>query len=260
MHVFCFDFDGVICDSAPETALAAWAVCAQLWPEFSGPLPDFARERFCRLRPVMLTGWEAIPLMRLAATSGDPDERILADFPALRDGIMAAHGLSSADLRLRFGAVRDAMVARDEDAWVRLNPFYAGMAELLAETMRRHEVFIITTKQERFTSLLLRRRGVPVEGGRVFGLERDLPKPAILEELLRRPGLAGRTFHFIEDRLETLEEVRAIPLLAAVRLALADWGYNTPAQRQRAASAGIEVVALPRLRALCRSESDDKSG
>jgi len=249
--VFCFDFDGVICDSAPETALAAWQVCGELWPEFARPMPDPARDRFCLLRPAMLTGWEAIPMMRLAATSPMPDERILAEFPAFRDAIMAEHALAPMDLRRRFGAVRDRMIAQDEEAWVRLNPFYEGMAELFTQAQRRHEVFVITTKPERFASLLLRRRGVEIESGRIFGLERERPKHEILVELMRQAELAGRTFYFVEDRLETLEEVRTNPNLADVRLILVNWGYNTPAQRKWAAGRGIEVVSRQGLRAVC---------
>ena len=37
-HVFCFDFDGVVCDSAPETALSAWNASRVFWPELPEPL------------------------------------------------------------------------------------------------------------------------------------------------------------------------------------------------------------------------------
>ncbi|NEQ22656.1 MAG: HAD family hydrolase, partial [Microcoleus sp. SIO2G3] len=39
---------------------------------------------------------------------------------------------------------------------------------------------------------------------------------------------------FVEDRLKTLQSVLAQSDLADVRLFLADWGYNTPAERERA--------------------------
>ena len=75
MEVFCFDFDGVVCDSAPETALAAWNACQTLWPEDSATLPEALQQRFCVLRPVMHTGYEAVPLMRLIKDGAVDDAR-----------------------------------------------------------------------------------------------------------------------------------------------------------------------------------------
>jgi phosphoglycolate phosphatase-like HAD superfamily hydrolase len=252
MTVFCFDFDGVVCDSAPETALSAWHACRELWPDLPEDLPLALQQRFCRLRPVLHTGFEAIPLMRLIALGEATDAQFFADFPALRDGWMQANGLGGPELLRRFGAQRDKMIALDADRWLALNPFYDGMAALLSSAATRHDVFIVTTKQERFAGLLLGHHGVSLPPERVFGLERNQAKPAILRALLTRPELAGRTFHFVEDRIETLREVIADPALNPVRLYLADWGYNTPAQRREAAAERrIEVVTRARLGQVC---------
>lgn len=252
MSVFCFDFDGVVCDSAPETGLSAWYACRELWPEMPATPPPSMLERFCRLRPVLHTGYEAIPLMHLIAQGAVPDEDFFARWPALRDEWMRARRLDKDGLQNRFSAQRDRMIAEDAARWLALNPFYPGMAELLVETARRYDVFIITTKQERFAQRLLSHHQVLLPPERIFGLERNRPKPDILADLLARPGLAGRPFHFIEDRLETLLDVIARPALDAVRLYLVDWGYNTPLQRERAArEPRIEVVSLRRLRQVC---------
>ena len=252
MTVFCFDFDGVVCDSAPETALSAWLACRDLWPELPEDLPPALQQRFCRLRPVLHTGFEAIPLMRLIALGRVTDAQFFADFPALRDAWIQASGLASQDLLRRFGAQRDRMIALDASRWLALNPFYDSMADLLSSAARRHDVFIVTTKQERFAGLLLGHHWVSLPPERVFGLERNQPKPAILRALLARPELAGRAFHFVEDRIETLRDVIADPALNPVRLYLADWGYNTPAQRREAAhEPRIEVVTRERLGQVC---------
>ena len=56
---------------------------------------------------------------------------------------------------------------------------------------------------------------------------------------------------FIEDRLDTLMHVIADPALEDVRLYLADWGYNTPRQREEAAALPrIEVVSVKAFRRL----------
>src|SRR5262245_20537348 len=155
MSVFCFDFDGVVCDSAPETGLSAWQACRELWPDMPAEIPPATLERFCRLRPVLHTGFEAIPLMRLNALGKVPDEGFFADWEGLRDGWIRESGLDTKDLLRRFGAQRDKMIALDAQRWLALNPFYEGMAALLTAATRRHEVFIITTKQERFAKMLL---------------------------------------------------------------------------------------------------------
>ena len=60
--IIAMDFDGVICDSAPENAATAWRCCCRLWPErFSMPMPAEQPARFCgELRPYMETGWQSI--------------------------------------------------------------------------------------------------------------------------------------------------------------------------------------------------------
>ncbi len=251
MDVFCFDFDGVICDSAPETAVTAWLGCRELWPQHGGAadapatLPTALQERFCRLRPVMHTGFEAIPLMRLIETGEADDDALFADFPALRDRLMAREGLAHERLQHLFGAIRDRLIAEDEAAWLRWNRFYPGVGPLLAAAIARTPLYIVTTKQERFAALLLRNEGIALPPGRIFGLEAKRSKPEILAALLGRPEHAGATFHFIEDRADTLHDVIARDALRAVRLYLVDWGYNTPAQRREAAATGrIRVVSL----------------
>ena len=244
MDVFCFDFDGVVCDSAPETALSAWKGCREFWPAGGAPFSEALQQRFCRVRPALHTGFEAIPLMRLIETDAASEAEVLAGFPALRDDLIAREGLDNARLLEVFGRIRDGLIAADQAEWLRWNRFYPGLRETLTAALERHPVFIITTKQERFVTLLLAHHGVDFPSERILGLERGRSKPALLGELGAAPAWQGHRFHFIEDRLETLQEVLATPSLAAVQLYLADWGYNTDAQRAEAAATGrIAVVS-----------------
>lgn len=242
MNVFCFDFDGVICDSAPETALTAWNGCREIWPGETGAWSNALQERFCRLRPVLHTGFEAIPLMRLILDGEHSDDAILRDFPALRDGVIAREQVPRERLLSVFGTVRDRMIAEDEGQWLRWNRFYPGVGEMLSRAIARHPAYIITTKQERFVRLLCEHQGIVLPSERVFGLERKLSKPAILRRLQEEPAYRGAALHFIEDRLETLKDVIADPALGGVRLYLADWGYNTAAHREEAR--GMARIAI----------------
>ena len=251
MEVYCFDFDGVVCDSAPETALAAWNACGELWPESAAPLPEALQERFCRLRPVLHTGFEAVPLMRLIADGEADDAAILTGFDTLRDQFIQRENLSEEKLKTVFAQARDALIEKDREEWLKWNQFYPGIGEALSAAIKQHEVFIITTKQERFVELLLNHNGIELPVERVFGLEQNKSKPEILGELLQRQELAGSNFHFVEDRMDTLNHVVATPALEPVNLYLVDWGYNTAAQREQAqGSDRIRVVSMGDMRTM----------
>lgn len=243
MQVLCFDFDGVVCDSAPETAFSAWNAARVLWPNEGLPWSDALEQRFKRLRPVLHTGFEAIPILRLIEEGKVTDEQMFAGFEELRDDFIARCGETREALQQQFSAARDALIEKDPEGWLQWNRFYPGLPEVLRAAIEQHEVFIITTKQERFVVKLLAHQQLELPPERIYGLERKLSKPAILAHLQTQPTLQGGSFHFLEDRAETLHDVIATPGLEPVNLWLADWGYNTPAMRERAAATGrIRVV------------------
>ena len=235
MNVFALDFDGVLCDSAAETAVSAWRAGRGLWPEWQGDEPAAEDlERFCRLRCVIETGYQTVPLMWLIR-QGLTDTEILANFEGLCDGVLKRVGKSRAEMVSAFGTTRDEWIATDAADWLARHRFYPGTAAAVREALARDQVFILTTKQKRFTMALLAAHNVPLGSDRVFGLEDGRPKARVLADLLRRPELEGGVWHFVEDRLGTLLRVLAEPVLDGVRLYLAAWGYNTAAERARAA-------------------------
>ena len=65
-NLLALDFDGVLCDSARETAMTAWRAGRTIWPEWQGEAPAELVERFCTLRPWLETGYQALPIMRMA--------------------------------------------------------------------------------------------------------------------------------------------------------------------------------------------------
>lgn len=222
------DFDGVLCDSARETALSAWRAGRQLWPEWSagGPPADHVA-RFLEVRPWLETGYQAIIMMRLIA-DGAPDRAFAEELDEHCRRVLDEQGLQRQDLVRLFGQARDAWLRQDEAGWLAAHEFYPGVVEALQAAMERAEVVVITTKQERFARALLASRGVHLADDRLYGLERGRSKPAILGDLVMRPGASAR-LHFVEDRAETLRQVLAEPALASVRLHYAAWGYGTPA-------------------------------
>ena len=230
--VFALDFDGVLCDSAAETCAAAWRAGRALWPgwEAPEPPPEYVN-RFRELRPVLETGYQAIALLRLveeelhSRPAGRPP-LAAGEFAESAARIFAATGLGRAELIGLFGAARDRWIAAEPAAWLARHEFYPGVpAALNAAAARGCPLFVLTTKQQRFTERLLRNAGVELAAERIFGLESRRPKDDILKELLTRPECRGLRTIFVEDRREALVRAAVVPELAAVELRLAQWGY-----------------------------------
>jgi phosphoglycolate phosphatase-like HAD superfamily hydrolase len=237
-HFFAFDFDGVVCNSAGESGLTAWQAAHALWPSRIGQVPDpeFVR-RFPRLRPVIETGHENAVVVALVV-QGIDDAQMLAEFPRLRDELMARENLDAQSLRRAFGEARDAWLKSDEAGWLDAQSFYPGVVEAINAMSAPR--CIITTKEERFTRVLVARAGIEVDPQRIYALEsfEGGGKRSVLQRLARE--FPQHRLHFFEDRIATLEGLAGSDL---AELYLVDWGYNTVADRERArAVPGITVL------------------
>ena len=145
--------------------------------------------------------------------------------------------------------VRNEWIHADPDDWLAHHRFYDGVIERLRGWRRDGvEIAVASTKDTRFLRTLLERQGLVLPEADVIGRESpQRRKHEVLRDLADIHGLpaGGDGLWFVEDRLETLEEVAAQPELSGVRLFLADWGYNTPAHRARARRAArIDLLSL----------------
>jgi phosphoglycolate phosphatase-like HAD superfamily hydrolase len=143
----------------------------------------------------------------------------------------------------------------DMAGWLGANRLYPGVAEALRAVVANPalDLYIVTTKQARFTHALLRDLGgveMPME--RIFSQTASgRPKTEVLEKLAA--GVApGVRLTFVEDKMSTLEAVAAAPGFEAWQLYLADWGYNTREERARTEATGsrirlVDVYQFPAL-------------
>ena len=253
MTLLALDFDGVLCDSARETGISAWKAAGALWEDMMALLPSRILDGFCRARPVIETGYEAILMMRLLEDGEDPDE-LLKTFPQRVDELIARSGADAAGLKRLYGAVRDRWIRDDPQGWLSLSPLYPGAAEILSALPPETGCYIVTTKQERFVQQLLEHNGVRFAAEQIFGLDRRMTKEAVLHRLMER--YPGRRVHLVEDRMPTLRRLLAQPDLAAVRLHLACWGYNTEADRREAVGLKIHLLRELSLAEIVNSEHD----
>jgi phosphoglycolate phosphatase-like HAD superfamily hydrolase len=246
------DFDGVVCDGRPEYFETAWQAYVAAWPHpLTRERPGAIAELFGALRPLIESGWE-MPLMVHALLAG-------VDAGALKDrhgwlraapALLQSAGVTAETLGRALNRVRDDWFARDAADWLAHHRFYAGVpARLVALLGGPTRVVVVTTKTERFARALLAGADPRLSGLAVVGREpgKPVPKPDILRRLADGQGLDpdGAGIWFVEDMLETLEATAAREDLAGVRLFLADWGYNTEADRARAGGR-VAVLSLPR--------------
>ncbi|MDX1573110.1 MAG: HAD family hydrolase [Methylophaga sp.] len=245
-RLYALDFDGVICDSALETGLSAWRAARRIWPELPAQIPDSVLAGFREVRPALETGFESI-LINRSLYDGIPPSALLDDFAQHIDTVRQRFKLSNEMLKGVFGEVRDSWIADDFASWIANNPLYQGIAEFLQQ-IPPTELFIITTKQERFVSAILEANAITLPKAQIFGLERRRSKSDILGEFAREHR---GEICFVEDRLPTLLQVSNDPDLDSVELWLADWGYNTQNDRQIAErSSRIQTLTLQNLHRL----------
>ncbi|MCK9604983.1 MAG: HAD family hydrolase [Methylomonas sp.] len=221
--IHAFDFDGVICDSAVETAITGWKAAGQIWPDMQADMPDALIDSFRRIRPIIETGYEAILAMRMLQ-QGDSIGDIYNGYTDRTTVLLQQAQVSTDELKQLFGDTRDQWIADNRDEWIAMNPLFSGVAEKL-KTLEADSWYIVTTKQERFVRKILKANDISLADQRIFGLDRNMSKPEVLTGLLANHP--SQTMRFLEDRLPALLGVQKHPALSSVNLFFARWGYNT---------------------------------
>ncbi|MGZ0076521.1 HAD family hydrolase [Methylomonas sp. YC3] len=239
--IYALDFDGVVCDSAVETAITGWKAGTTIWKDMPDAVPQAIVEQFREVRPIIETGYEAILIIRLMYL-GKSTAAIYANYAAKVQRMLDEIHLSIDDLKKLFGDTRDNWIASDRADWIAKNPLYPGVAEKLRRLGQRHLWCVITTKQERFVKEILRANNIELADEKIFGMDRKLSKPEVLKGL--KAQHPGQPIYFTEDRLPALDGVQKHPELADVKLFLALWGYNLAADHAVAAGQAIALQHL----------------
>ncbi|MEH2466664.1 HAD family hydrolase [Nostoc sp.] len=232
--VLALDFDGVICDGLIEYFEVAWRTYCEIWSPANDTPPDDLALRFYRLRPVIETGWE-MPVLIKALVDGIPDEKILHEWVIIAPKLLLNDKLQAREIGAKLDNQRDEWISTDLDGWLSLHRFYPGIVEKLKLTLDSGvKLYIVTTKEGRFVQQLLQQEGVNLPAPAIFGKEVKRPKYEIMRELKQAETDKLVSLWFVEDRLKTLQLVQQQIDLEDVKLFLADWGYNTQAEREAA--------------------------
>ena len=244
-RILALDFDGVICDGMAEYWQTAWRTYTQVWQlDRLEPSPGVA-EKFRELRPLIEVGWE-MPVLIRALSLGISTERMQSSWQKIRDRILADGRLSGVKVSQQLDSVRDSWIQQDPASWLRLHQFYPGVIDMLKELpSRKIQPIIITTKESRFVTQLLQEQGIELASEFIWGKELKRSKIDSLKQILDRGVKKSPTVWFVEDRLSTLAKIATQPELESVKLYLAEWGYNTVAEREAALQQSrIQTLAL----------------
>jgi phosphoglycolate phosphatase-like HAD superfamily hydrolase len=240
--ILALDFDGVICDGMAEYLHSSWLVYCRIWSASGEPSAQVT-QGFYRWRPMIEYGWE-MPLLVWAIVQQVPATEMEESWHQVVQKILATEQITSAAITKVMDEVRDQQIATDLPSWLALQRCYPGTIDRLRSLPPEIEPIIITTKDGRFTRQMLENNGIHLPATGIFGKEVGQPKTETLRQLL---ATEPQQIWFVEDRLPTLESVIHQPGLDSVQLFLADWGYNTPAERQAAAqNPRVTVLSLDR--------------
>lgn len=237
-QILALDFDGVVCDGLIEYFQTAWKAYCQLFQPAAQSPPEGLAETFYRLRPVIETGWE-MPVLLHGLQSGLSPAEISQDWPPLAQQLLTATGLTPQAAAAAVDGIRDAWIEVDLESWLGQHRFYPGViARLQQITAAGPTLMIVSTKEGRFIQQLLAQQGLQLSRDQILGKEVKQPKYETLRQLqtAQPNGASGASLWFVEDRLKALELVSQQPDLAGVTLFLADWGYNTEAEKAAAQS------------------------
>jgi phosphoglycolate phosphatase-like HAD superfamily hydrolase len=239
--IYALDFDGVICDSALETAITGWKAASRIWSDMPKAAPSDLIVQFRLIRPLIETGYEALLAMRLLFLK-ESVAAIYADYDNKKEALLTEAKVTTTELKKLFGETRDNWIENDLTDWINKNPLFTDVASKLQSVGDQSTWYVVTTKQERFVKQILKANAIELPDERIFGLDRHMNKIEVLQTLLKKHP--EQRIYFVEDRLPTLINVLKTPDLASIKLIFALWGFNTAEDKALAAQHSITLQTL----------------
>ena len=232
------DFDGVICDSAPECFASSWeAYFGRSHREVAPAALAGLRARFLGLRPYVRTGEDFMICQEILHRELPVGSQ--ADF----DAVAAAKGSAELTrLRDRFDQARAALLARDRAYWIGLNSLYPEVAAHLPRWAGSPRLYVLSTKRSEFIAEILAAAGIRFPFHRILYAAKTEKGPRI-EEILERRGSGAALL--VDDQIDHLLAIRAGS--SRVSVYLAAWGYVRP---EWLVDSPVAVLTLDELRPL----------
>jgi len=236
--LFLFDFDGVVCDSCDECTVSAWRTCQLLnvITDTGSHPPHWLFDKMREIRPAIEVGWQIPVLLSVFLEQNISDSsstamsvpEIIQNYEVLVDDWLQSKHLTSEDMIEKFGRVRDDWIKNDINSWLDINTFYNGISDSI--TTCKGETVLVTTKQQRFATALVRHAGIDeqsMSNDDIYGLGMYKSKADVIVDRMQRGHYEPNNTHFFEDRWPTIHKCLKDERLEGVRFYLCSWGYCT---------------------------------
>ena len=232
--LFLFDFDGVIVDGMNEYWHTALLACEK-YLNASDILVDQnlykqVSNTFIEIRPWVKYGWEMIIIVHEIIKKENPlnsnnKSDFLNRYHQKCEEILLDNSWVSEELQKCLDESRKYQIDKDFDNWINLHkPFFEVM--LFIERIKKAKIksAIITTKGKVFAEKILEKLDIFPE--LIFGYESGT-KVEIASKLSNEYEIMG----FIEDRKQTLVDIKKNNHTKHIPCYLADWGYLKKADK-----------------------------
>jgi phosphoglycolate phosphatase-like HAD superfamily hydrolase len=237
-RLLALDFDGVIADSISECLVSGYNAYAdhtktnpiKRLEELDANLIAESK----RIRRYIRTGEDYVFIF--TGLHQQRSIRSQQDFDTFKD--------ENRSLQSRFHDLfyshREQFSRETPEAWVRLNPLFPGIKELLLTYNDKTHLTIVTTKQTCYVHMILEPNQIHLPPENVHQAAGDLTKSDILEQIMNEKRLGAEACHFVDDQVDTLLKVQPL----GIHCYLAVWGYNDDSQAALAEKHGIENLEL----------------
>ena len=226
--LFLFDFDGVIVDGMNEYWHSSLLACEKFLnsPDISIDQDLYKRvsNTFIKMRPWVKYGWEMVIIVHEIIKNENPlnnDNKndFLNKYDQNCQQILLDNSWLAEDLQKYLDESRKYQIAKDFEMWVKLhNPFYEVLEFIEKTKKEKIKAGIITTKGKIFATKILEKLNIFPE--LIFGYESGT-KIEIASKLSNKYEILG----FIEDRKNTLIDIKKNYETKHIPCYLADWGY-----------------------------------
>jgi phosphoglycolate phosphatase-like HAD superfamily hydrolase len=213
------DFDGVICDSLPETLVSSWrGYYLSRGEEEPSVMPVTLLRDFAGLRPYVRAGEDFILIHELIASGSTVHSQQEFDDRLAKRGEQWINRS-----RECFYAGRRDFLMQDRKYWIGLNRLYPHTVPCLANWVSSPFLYILSTKKAEFIIEILNSKGISMDSKRVLSCEAKEKKSTILRTLAAQ---GGERALFIDDQIDHLAPDSARD--PRITGCLASWGYVQP--------------------------------
>jgi hypothetical protein len=212
------DFDGVICDSAPECFVSSRFAYRELAglpaevPESVLNVPE--KDRFYHFRPFIRNGEDYVVIQKIIA------ERLPVVTQEDFDREIARVGASQMEeYAAAFRRVRERFLVQNRSFWFGLNRLFSPLDDALRNVSSIEAVYILSTKRPEFIIEIFGNEGISWNPERILFSGKKSKSEVIGEVLVKTGSASGILIDDQFDHLQTASRDKRI------RPVLARWGF-----------------------------------